>query len=412
MLSRPLGAFLAVFVGVAAASAQPVPPPVLPPDALPPVGGVDLGVDPGRLGGGPGPYCWWLSAEYLLGYTTSTDLPPLVTGGPVASGGALGLPGTRVLFGGRQDFDGVSGIQAGGGVWLDPCRAYGLEWSGFYLPRQESRGTFTAAPGELLARPFFDTALNRENSRLIAAPGFFTGRVEAVYASEFWGAEIGGLLRVVETPTFVLEQLYQFRFYTLDESVRTDDTSTALGGGVVAFNGLAFPAPATVSVTDYYSVTNHWYGGSAGLRLIWTPGRWEVRATGRLGVGTSQQTLTVAGGTELTTPAGTASTGPGFYSSAVTRGRVTENRLSFAPDVQVRVGYRVTDWLMVTAGYQYLYISEVARAGDQIDRRLDPGRIPSSQNFGAAAPPVPARPLINSTDFNFHAFTAGLMLTF
>lgn len=413
MLSRPLGALLAMFVGVAAASAQPVPPPGLSPDAFPPAGYAGPTGEPVLTGIGPEPYRWWLGAEYLLGFTRAATLPPLVTASPVGSGGVIGRPGTRVLVGGSQDFDGISGYRFGGGVWLDGCRAYALDWSAFFLPSQQAQGTFTAAPGQVLARPFFDTVLNTENSRVIASPGLFTGSVTTSYSTQFYGAEAGALLRVVETPTFSLEQLFHFRFYALDESVRSNDTSTALGGGVVAFNGAAFGPPATVTTSDTFRVLNRWYGGSAGVRFNWTPGRWEVKLAGRLGVGAVEQNVDISGRTTLSnTAAGGGSIPLGFYSTSQPSGRATLYRLSFAPDVQLRVGYRVTDWLMLSAGYQYLYISDVARAADVVDRRLNTGRIPSGQNFGAAAPALPASPNVPFSDFHLHGLTAGLMITF
>lgn len=417
MLSRPLGAILAVFVGVAAASAQSVqsvPPPVLSPDAFPPVGDaypVDAGVYPGWDGGGPEPYRWWLSAEYLLGFTKPADVPPLVSSGSVTSGGVLGQAGATTLFGGKQDFDGISGARFGGGVWLDSCRAYGLDWSVFFLPTQRNSATFGAGSG-VLARPFFDTALNTENSRLLASPGLFTGAASTTFSTLFWGAEVGGVLRVVETPTYSFEQLFHFRYFALEESLRVDDNSTALGGGVVAFNGTTFPNPATVSTTDYYSVINRWYGGSAGIRFVWTPGRWDVRLAGRLGVGATQQNINLSGSTTLSGVGPSTSVAPGFLTASQSQVAFTNYKFSLAPDVQLKVGYRLTDWLMVSAGYQFLYITDVARAPDLVNRRVHPGLIPSSQTFGAAAPPVPGFPTVRSTDYYMHGLMAGLMLTF
>ena len=276
MLSRPLGALLAAVVGVAAASAQPVIPD--PAYGLPPApsvldgasGVADGGYPPG-LGSGVEPYRWWLSAEYLLGFTTSTTVPTVQTGGPVGSGGVLGSGGVP-LFGGRQTYDGVSGARFGGGVWLDGCRAYGLDWSIFFLPNQ--RNTVVAGDGAgVVARPFFDTALGIENSRLISAPGLFSGTASSRYSSRFWGAELGGLLRVVETPTFSLDQMFHFRHFTLEESLQLNDSSTPNGGGVVTFNGQAFAAPARVSVLDFLSAVNRWYGGSAGVRVLMSASR-------------------------------------------------------------------------------------------------------------------------------------------
>jgi hypothetical protein len=416
MQSRPLGAILAALVTVATASAQYAPIPDLPPSAAFPSDGAPVPAD-GRisaagLGLAPDPYRWWLSGEYLLGFTKSAGVPPVVSAGPAASNGIIGLPGTRLLESSSPKFDSVSGGRLSGGVWLDSCRAYGVEWSVFFLPRQQSTSTFQAAPGEALARPFFDTVFNVENSRLISAPGLFAGSAESTYRTYFWGGEFGTRLRVLETPTLSLEQLFHFRHYTLEESFTADDNSTALPGGVVAFNGQVFGAPARVRVNDTFEVLNRFYGGSAGLRVIWTPGRWEVRLDGRMGVGTMEQNVTIDGRTSLENVGGTASTQQGFYTAAHDTGTFRRYRLSLAPDVQGRVGYRVADWLMVTAGYQFLYMTNVARPGDLIDRRLSSARIPSSQTFGAASPAVRTEPVYESRDFWMHGFTAGVMLTF
>ncbi len=416
MQSRPFGVVLAVLVGVAVATAQPAPIPDPPPPAYQGYGdggAVDAGFTTAGLGGGPEPYRWWLSAEYMLGFTRNANAPSVVSVGPQATGGIVGLPGTRLLSSPVPDLaGGVSGARFGGGVWLDGCRAYGLDWGIFFLPRQQSTSTFQAGAGEVLARPFFDTAFGVENSRRISAPGIAAGSVTTTSRSLFWGAELGTRLRVLETPTLSLEQLFHFRYYALEESFEAEDTSTALAGGVVAFNGQVFGTPARVRVNDYFGVINRFYGGSAGLRVIWTPGRWEVRLDGRMGVGTVEQTVTLDGLTRLENAGTTASLSPGFYTAAQNTGVSRHYRLSLAPDVQARVGYRMTDWLMLTAGYQFAYITNVARPADVISRRINSAQIPSSQNFGSPAPGVPGFPTVVSSDFWMHGLTAGLMLTF
>jgi hypothetical protein len=414
MLSRPLGAILTAVLGVTAAFAQPALSPGQPPDVPSyPDGGAAL-ADGGFLPTSPPeqePYRWWLSGEYLLGFTRSTSLPAVVSTGPVQSAGILSAGG-RPLGDGTQDFGGVSGFRVSGGVWLDSCRAYALDWGVFFLPRQQNTNTFSGSPGQVLARPFFDTALNIENSRRIDSPGLFAGSVTTAYRSLFWGGEFGARVRVVETPTLSLEHLFHFRYYALEESFEAADQSSALGGGVVTFNGQAFGPPARVRVNDFYSVQSRFYGGSGGLRLMWTPGRWEVRLDGRMAVGAMQQNLTIEGTTQLENAGATATVRPGFYTAAARPEKFTSYRFSLAPDVSARVGYRVTDWLAVHAGYQFLYITNVARPSDQISRRLNPGQIPASQTFGAAAPGLPALPSVVSSDYWMHGLTAGLMLTF
>ncbi len=428
MQVRPLVGLLGLLAGVSVAVAQPG----YPPDALPPttsqpaewgwsgagmpgsepagMPGEAVGVD---VGGATGtPYRWWLHGEYLLAYTRPLTVPALASVGPVGSNGILDQPGASAILGGRRDFGGISGYRFGGGAWLDPCPAIGVEWSAFFVPAQSTTQTATASPGGVLARPFFDTALNIENSRVLTAPGFFDGSVSETYRTFFWGAEAGVLLRVVQSSDFSLDQVYHFRYYSLEDSLLTSDSSTATGGGVVAFNGQAFAPPATVSTRDFYSVVNRWYGGSAGLRLVWSPGRWQVGVTARLGVGAAERNVAVRGSTTLTGAGPEQTVNTGFYTAGTGTATFKDFKFSFAPDVQVKAGYRVTDWLTLHAGYQFLSISDLARAPDLYTRRLNPGRIPSTQNFGAAAQPLPNLPPVTNSDYWLHGLTAGLMFTF
>ncbi len=356
-------------------------------------------------------YRWWFGGEYLLSYTKTTSVPTTLTTSPIASLGILGNPGTQSAFGGKQDFGGISGARFHGGLWLDPCRAYGLDWNVFFLPRQTNSATLGAGAAAVIARPFFDTALNRENSRLVSRTGQFTGSASATYNSFFWGADLGGLVRVYESSTFSLEQTFHFRYLGLEEAFETVDRSTPIAGaGVVYFNGTARIAPANVSTLDRFSTVNRFYGGAAGLRINYAPGRWTLSATARLAVGATQEWVTVEGTTTLENAGPSQTVRPGTLTASITPNRYTQYRLAYSPDVQVSLAYKLTDHLQLSIGYQYLYLSEVARPGDQVNRNIAPGQIPSSQFFGAAANQAPFS--IQSSDFWMHGLTAGAMITF
>src|SRR6516165_1338213 len=106
---------------------------------------------PGRL---------WVDAEYLLWWTKSARVPPLVTSGTTSSAGILGREGTVVLVGNSGlDENPRSGLRIGGGFWLDDCHTLGLEGSYFFLGQRSSDSSFagSGAPGTpVLARPFFN----------------------------------------------------------------------------------------------------------------------------------------------------------------------------------------------------------------------------------------------------------------
>ncbi|MCU0874428.1 MAG: BBP7 family outer membrane beta-barrel protein, partial [Pirellulaceae bacterium] len=98
----------------------------------------------------------WCEADYLLWWTKGMEIPPLVTSGTT---GALGAPGTRILYGDETIFDDArSGFRVGLGSWFDCGRGYGLE--GDYWMLGETTDHFRAASDSAgspaLFRPFFN----------------------------------------------------------------------------------------------------------------------------------------------------------------------------------------------------------------------------------------------------------------
>ena len=57
------------------------------------------------------------------------------------------------------------------------------------------------------------------------------------------------------------------------------------------------------------------------------------------------------------------------------------------PEVGLTAGLRVTDWLYGTIGYSVLYYPNVVRAGDHIDRDVNPNLIPPEQPISGALRP-------------------------
>ena len=128
----------------------------------------------------PSSPCWdanvtaptfWGSMEYLLWTIKDGPLPvPLVTTGNPAdpvSAGALGRPGTVVLFGGSGlDYRTFSGMRVTVGSWLDDEQTIGVEASGFLLERRSvnfaARSDANGSPP--LYNPVFRTDLGQEGA--------------------------------------------------------------------------------------------------------------------------------------------------------------------------------------------------------------------------------------------------------
>ena len=104
----------------------------------------------------------------------------------------------------------------------------------------------------------------------------------------------------------------------------------------------------------------------------------------------------------------------GYFAQPTNVGSHTRNVAAVVPEASLNVGYRLTSWLSIIAGYTFLYASNVARPGEQVDRTVNPTQSPS---FGGPADkPLAgeARPRVRfeGSDFWAHGLSAGLAVSF
>ena len=94
--------------------------------------------------------------------------------------------------------------------------------------------------------------------------------------------------------------------------------------------------------------------------------------------------------------------------SAETKGSGSAVASIGRPEVGINVGYDVTPRLRVFGGYSFLYWSDVARPGRQIDRTLDENRIP---DFPAAPAANGVRPAasVTSESIWIQGFNFGIL---
>jgi len=96
------------------------------------------------------------------------------------------------------------------------------------------------------------------------------------------------------------------------------------------------------------------------------------------------------------------------------------NRLS-APGIRScrrdrahQITYRLTPQATVYVGYSFLYASNVARPGDQINRNINPTQTVAYGNDPPVTPVGPAQPTFNfnTTDFWAQTLSIGLAYRF
>jgi hypothetical protein len=355
-------------------------------------------------------------AEYLLWWVRDSRLPPLVTTTPANVSqtiqGALTAPGTQVLFGGDGHFNGTfSGARFTAGAWVDDCSLWGVEGTYFFLGRQSRTFQANSDQFPVLGRPIFNLNANMEDRQLTTTPGTSPGdlvaaqgRIRIDTPSQLWGAEANLRRRLCETCDFRLDLLAGFRYLELQEGVhiqedvlftRNDTTFTLFNVG------------NHFLVNDRFDTRNQFYGGQIGAEAVYLVGRWSVDVTGKLALGVNQQTIDINGNQVLTTSQGATTTfNGGLLALPSNIGHHTRDRFAVVPEVGIKLGYQLTDWCRATVGYNFLYMSNVVRPGDQIDRVIDVTQVPNFVPPGVTVPPNPTgvpRPLVPFRESNFWA---------
>ncbi len=359
---------------------------------------------------------FWVSAEYLLWTVKGQALPPLVTTSANPFGdnppGAIGQPGTTLLYGDqRVDHQAFSGARIGAGFWFDRCQTWGLDASFFLLARQSSDFVASSNGAMPLFRPFvnsslFGTGLAGNDAELVAFPGLLAGTVQVHSTTALWGFDTNIRRSLLRNCNGRLDLLFGYRYLDLEESLQIRESLTALVPITSNTAGDRF------LVTDRFSTRNQFNGGQIGVDGEWYFfSRWSLGGFAKLALGNMHESVTINGNTVFAPVGGMPITQPGgLLAQGSNIGTFTTNHFAVVPEFGVKVGYRITDWCRAYVGYNFLYMSDVMRPGDQIDPRINTAQI---ARFGQAPglpigpPTVPFR----QTDFWAQGVNFGLQFT-
>jgi hypothetical protein len=360
---------------------------------------------------------WWLQADYLLWWVKHGPLPtPLAVTGSLADDfpGALDQPNTQILFGGSGlRYRTVPGVRLGGGFWLDSDQILSVEASGFLLDRRSTGfAASTDADGNpVLGQPFTNALTGNPNVYLVGFPEFpaITGGLAIASHSRLSGWEINAGLNVLRGGNLSLTLLTGFRALQLDEDLQI--ASTFATQQIVDFDidGNPITTPFSGSTFDQFRVSNRFYGGQVGGRLLWASGAWTVGVDAKVALGATQQLAQLTGASVVNNN-GAISTFPlGVYVGPSNMGRFYRSDFAVAPEVGVNVGFKVSERVTARVGYSFLYLSRVSRPGDLVDLTINPNGVPTDPNsFGT--PGGPARPAFgwHPTDFWAQGINFGL----
>jgi hypothetical protein len=148
-------------------------------------------------------------------------------------------------------------------------------------------------------------------------------------------------------------------------SIRSFRTNLLTGDGI--------PDGTTFDTTDSFSTSNTFHGGALGMESDFRRGRFTVGSLVKVGIGNFSQDVNIRGATTTVdgqTQAATATTN-GVLAQGSNAGVYSRERFGFMPEIGMKLGYDLRSNVRFTVGYTFLYWSDVALAGDQVNPMVD-----------------------------------------
>jgi hypothetical protein len=310
---------------------------------------------------------WYGGVDYLAWWLKKGGVPPLVTlGNPNDTPtGALGQPGTTLLFGdhgfGSNPF---SGARFTAGYWLDCKNECGLETSWFFL---EQRKTFFTASstGDVgtgtLAIPFFNNDGGFEDASVVGLEGTQSGAITIRLTQRLWGAEANLRFPLLGGHDCCVSGLAGFRYLSLQESLdlETDSVNLPVAG-------------ISTALAESFACRNNFYGGQIGAEANYFLGRLRLNARAKVALGGNAEEVKINGTTVNTDPInGTVVAPGGLFSGPSNIGNHHHCEFAVVPEAGLNIGYQFNECVSASVGYTFIYVSDVVRPGNQIDRLVN-----------------------------------------
>ncbi|HUG70256.1 MAG TPA: BBP7 family outer membrane beta-barrel protein [Pirellulaceae bacterium] len=330
--------------------------------------------------GGGTSNCWWVRGEYLLWWTDGLRTPPLVSTSPngtvQAAAGVLDR-GATTLFGGDLLSNSRSGGRIRFGTWLGEYRRFGVEGEYFALGDIHDNYTATSTGDPIIARPFFNALSNAEDSELIAFPGVVAGTFNANAQGSLQSAGVRLLWNLcqsgepmdlcsVERSEARLDLLLGYRFLRLDDSLQMNEQLTSQ----------LVNEPGTFDITDSFATRNEFHGGEIGMSRTESYRRWTLDMLLKVAFGNVRQSVSIDGSTIIDDGTGPQAFTGGLLAQRTNIGDYTRDRFALIPELGVTIGYQLTPCWQANFGYSLIYWDRTVRAGEQIDRSVNPNLLP------------------------------------
>lgn len=341
---------------------------------------------------------WWDTDELLLWWPKSHPLPTLVTGTRTGAAPVIGGPDTQVLVG---DGSLANQVVAGGrfvrGWSLNPEQTVGLEFAYFFLGSRSADITIPSIGSRFthIGLPYTDVFSGREDALTIAAPNGRQSYLTVGVTSRVQGFEANFLANLFARDRAKLHFVAGYRYFQLNEGLRIEQTY---------IEAPPFRDGTLIGrAADQFDTANRFSGGQLGLQADLNRGPFFVEMVGKVAFGQNTEVVRIGGETHLVSigrgPELHRSFQSGMYAQPSNTARVTNSAFAVVPEGTFKVGLKSGDHRRFFAAYNFLYLSDAVRPGDQVDRTLSASQVPlltGVRPSGWSDRPVAA---VNRTDF-------------
>jgi hypothetical protein len=349
----------------------------------------------------------WASAEYLLWWTKSQNIPPLVGSAPGQFANTT-IPADQLttVFGGTHlDYQAYSGARFSAGYLLDCEGSLGID-ANYFFTETKNKHFLGGSTGDPLFGPtYVDLANGQQTIVKDADPGRFMGVVSVEAPSKFWGTELNLSARVQPVFSDHLRLFAGFRYFELSEALTRIDTATGVGD----LTG------DLITGFDHVGTRNQFYGGQVGFAAHSHCGQnWTLDVIGKFAMGGVRQLVNIDGASTFVQPGLPTLIGNGNLIAVGTNsGHFRQAKFAIMPELTVNAGYQISSRWNAFIGYNLLYIDKVVRPGSQIDEVVNTTQV----TFLAGSPgvlsgsPRPA-PILHNDSFWAQGMNFGLQFSY
>jgi hypothetical protein len=343
------------------------------------------------------PFKCQLNFEYLIMYYKAFHLPAVATAGDIADDipGALGQPGTRVIFGdGRVSAGPSNAFRATWTSWIIDPERFGLDAS-FMIMEQRTVGNGVRSDefgDPVLSRPYFDPVAGRPNADPRSVTATKIGGLNDFVQTRFMQAESNFRCNPTGIPLCsgpVCSLFAGPRWIKLDEKYFNQDFTQDIPAGT---------GETYLRIEDNFTTYNEFVGGQLGIAYRHRWHSFLLDATTKFAVGQNFQTARVSGSTVVRDDiTGDVTRAPqGLYAQPTNVGTYRQNQISIVPEFNVNIGFFLTENFKFSVGYGIFWMNNVVRPGSLIDTTVN---VQPLNPVTPSQPLRPSRPEMNSTDF-------------